>query len=140
MTGIGLVGADPVQCGLRFGQPRADDSEVRVDAVGLWVKYHQPWFSFENARAEHSSIPQEMPVLDISTYEGEITGLEHSTCGLIPSGEGIGVWEFRVSAPPGQEIGRVYVSGVGNHSIWFSHEGNGGEYVEISSEICFGRR
>ena len=111
----------------------ADDSEVRVDAVGLWVKYHQPWFSFENARAEHSSIPQEMPVLDISTYEGEITGLEHSTCGLIPSGEGIGVWEFRVSAPPDQEIGRVYVSGVGNHSIWFSHEGNGGEYVEISS-------
>ncbi|GIQ99061.1 MAG: hypothetical protein CM15mP6_0780 [Methanobacteriota archaeon] len=34
----------------------ADDSEVRVDAVGLRVKYHQPWFSFENARAEHSSI------------------------------------------------------------------------------------
>ena len=26
-----------------------DDSEVRVDAVGLRVKYHQPWFSFENA-------------------------------------------------------------------------------------------
>ena len=36
----------------------ADDSEVRVDAVGLRVKYHQPWFSFENARAEHSSIPE----------------------------------------------------------------------------------
>ena len=28
----------------------ADDSEVRVDAVGLRVKYHQAWYSFENAR------------------------------------------------------------------------------------------
>ena len=63
----------------------ADDSEVRVDAVGLRVKYHQPWFSFENARAEHSSILEEVPVFDISTYEGEISGLEHSTCLLYTS-------------------------------------------------------
>ena len=111
----------------------ADDSEIRVDAVGLRVKYHQPWFSFENARAEHSSIPEELPVLDISTYQGAISGLEHSTCGLIPEAEEIGIWEFPVSAPPDQKIGRVHVSGVGNHSIWFSHEGTGGEYVEISS-------
>ena len=34
----------------------ADDSEVRVDAVGLRVKFHQPWYSFENARAEHQSL------------------------------------------------------------------------------------
>ena len=111
----------------------ADDSEVRVDAVGLRVKYHQPWFSFENARAEHSSIPEEVPILDISTYEGEISGLEHRTCGLIPNEGEVGIWEFQVSAPPGQKIGRVHVSGVGNHSIWFSSEGTGGDYVEISS-------
>ena len=103
----------------------ADDSEIRVDAVGLRVKYHQPWFSFENARAEHSSIPGELPVLDISTYQGAISGLEHSTCGLIPGAEEIGIWEFPVSAPPDQKIGRVHVSGVGNHSIWFSHESTG---------------
>ena len=111
----------------------ADDSEVRVDAVGLRVKYHQPWFSFENARAEHSSILEEVPVIDISTYEGEISGLEHSTCGLVPSGEDVGIWEFQVSAPSNQKIGRVHVSGVGNHSIWFSDESTDGEYVEISS-------
>ena len=111
----------------------ADDSEVRVDAVGLRVKYHQPWFSFENARAEHSSTPEGVPVFDISTYEGEISGLEHSTCGLVPNGEGSGIWEFQVSPPSNQKIGRVHVSGLGNHSIWFSHEGTDGEYVEIDS-------
>ena len=118
----------------------ADDSEVRVDAVGLRVKYHQPWFSFENARAEHSSILENVPVFDISTYDGEISGLEHSTCGLVPSGEENGIWEFRVSAPSDQKIGRVHVSGVGNHSIWFSHESTDGEYVEIDSgDLVWGK-
>ena len=74
----------------------ADDSEVRVDAVGLRVKFHQPWFSFENARAEHSTVLNGVPVIDISTYEGESNGLSHSTCGLIPEGPGNGSWEFYV--------------------------------------------
>ena len=64
----------------------ADDSEVRVDAVGLKVKFHQPWYSFENAKAEHSIILDEVPVIEISTYEGRLQGLSHSTCGLIPDG------------------------------------------------------
>ena len=118
----------------------ADDSEVRIDAVGLRVKYHQPWFSFENARAEHSSILEDVPVIDISTYDGEISGLEHSTCGLVPSGEGSGIWEFRVSAPSDQKIGRVHVSGVGNYSILFSHESTDGEYVKIDSgDLVWGK-
>ncbi len=111
----------------------ADDSEVRVDAVGLRVKYHQPWFSFENARADHTSFLEEVPIIDISTYEGEISGLEHSTCGLIPEGEGVGIWDFQVSVPPNQKLGRVHVSGVGNYSILFSHGTSGGEYFEINS-------
>ena len=81
-----------------------------------------------------------MPVFDISTYDGEISGLEHSTCGLVPTGEESGIWEFRVSAPSDQKIGRVHVSGVGNHSIWFSHEGTDGEYVEIDSgDLVWGK-
>ena len=108
----------------------ADDSEVRVDAVGLRVKFHQPWFSFENARAEHSTIPEGVPVIDFDTYEGNITGLEHSTCGLVTEGES-GSWEFSVSPPPEQELGRVYVFGEGNFSISHSSEGPGGEYTEI---------
>ena len=74
-----------------------------------------------------------MPFFDISTYEGQISGLEHSTCGLVPSEKEGGIWEFRVSAPSNQKIGRVHVSGLGNHSIWFSHESTGGGYLEIGS-------
>ena len=106
----------------------ADDSEVRVDAVGLRVKFHQPWFSFENARAEHSTTLNEVPVIDISTYEGETTGLSHSTCGLIPEGDNNGSWEFHVSPPPGQELGRIHVSGTGNYTVMSSSDDSGGEY------------
>ena len=112
----------------------ADDSEVRVDAVGLKVKFHQPWFSFENARAEHSTILEDVPVIDFDTYEGNITGLEHSTCGLVTDGSESGTWEFSVSPPPNQKLGRVYVFGEGNISISHLPVGPGGEfYTEIDS-------
>ena len=111
----------------------ADDSEVRVDAVGLRVKFHQPWFSFENVRAEHSTVLNGVPVIDISTYEGESTGLSHSTCGLIPEGSDNGSWEFYVSPPPGQQLGRIHVSGTGNFTIMASSGVIGEEYVPIHS-------
>ncbi len=111
----------------------ADDSEVRVDAVGLRVKFHQPWFSFENARAEHSTILNGVPVIDISTYEGVISGLSHSTCGLVPEGPGNGSWEFQVSPPPGQQLGRVHVSGTGNYTITTSSD------VEVEQRIESGQ-
>lgn len=109
----------------------ADDSEVRVDAVGLKVKFHQPWFSFENAIAVHSTILEDVPVIDFDTYEGNITGLTHSTCGLVAEGSESGTWEFLVSPPPNQKLGRIYVFGEGNISISHSSEGPGGEYTEI---------
>ena len=116
----------------------ADDSEVRVDAVGLRVKFHQPWFSFENARAEHSTILEDVPVIDFDTYEGNITGLAHRTCGLVTEGSESGTWEFLVSPPPEQKLGRVYVFGEGNISISHSSEGPGGFYTEIESGQLIG--
>ncbi len=109
----------------------ADDSEVRVDAVGLRVKFHQPWFSFENVRADHSTILSEVPVMDFDTYQGDILGLTHSTCGLIREGSGAGTWEFQVTPPPNQELGRVHIFGDGNHTIWTSAEGPNGEYTQV---------
>ena len=111
----------------------ADDSEVRVDAVGLRVKFHQPWFSFENARAEHSTILNGVPVIDISTYEGVTSGLSHSTCGLVPEGPANGTWEFHVSPPPGQQLGRIHVSGEGNYTISTSSD------IEVEQRIHSGQ-
>jgi hypothetical protein len=110
-----------------------DDSEVRVDAVGLKVKYHQPWFSFENSKGEHSTILTEVPIIDFDVYGGEISGLMHSTCGLVPSGQDSGTWEFIVAPPPNQSLGRIHVYGEGDYRISFSQEDSDVGYLEVEN-------
>ena len=94
-----------------------DDSEIRVDAVGIRVKYHQPWYSFETVKAIHEIAGQSMPVLDFGPYDGEISGLLTESCGLTPE-EGVdGFWTFDVEVPYDQELGRIHVFGEGNYTI-----------------------
>ena len=95
----------------------SDDSEVRVDAVGMRAKYLQPWYSFENVKATHDLIGYGMPVLDFGPYDGVVNGLATENCGLT-NGEGApGVWDFTVSVPYDQELGRIHVFGNGNFTI-----------------------
>ena len=108
----------------------SDDSEVRVDAVGIKAKYLQPWYSFENVKATHQLNGNGMPVIDINPYEGEITGLEIESCGLTPSGIESGEWIFNVENPPMQELGRIQVYGTGNHTIWTLPDNADGDYVQ----------
>ena len=94
-----------------------DDSEIRVDAVGIRVKYHQPWYSFETVKAIHEIAGQSIPVLDFGPYDGEISGLLTESCGLTPE-EGVdGFWSFDVEVPYDQELGRIHVFGEGNYTI-----------------------
>ncbi|RCH77100.1 MAG: hypothetical protein DBX04_02075 [Candidatus Poseidoniales archaeon] len=108
----------------------SDDSEVRVDAVGIKAKYLQPWYSFENVKATHQLNGNGMPVIDINPYEGEITGLEIESCGLTPNGIESGEWIFNVENPPMQELGRIQVYGTGNHTIWTLPDNADGDYVQ----------
>lgn len=94
-----------------------DDSEVRVDAVGIRVKYHQPWYSFETARASHSVSGLSMPVLDFGPYDGIHAGLSVENCGLTPDEGTQGTWDFNVEVPYDQELGRIHVFGEGNYTI-----------------------
>lgn len=94
-----------------------DDSEVRVDAVGIRVKYHQPWYSFETARASHSVSGLSMPVLDFGPYDGIHAGLSVENCGLTPDEGTQGTWDFNVEVPHDQELGRIHVFGEGNYTI-----------------------
>ena len=110
-----------------------DDSEVRVDAVGLKVKYHQPWYSFENSKAEHVVSEIESPVLDFGPYDGQTVGLDQKTCGLEPEGDGESYWVFDVEVPPEQRLGRIHVYGTGNHTIWVLPDDVGGDYSEVES-------
>ena len=94
-----------------------DDSEVRVDAVGIRVKYHQPWYSFETARASHSVSGLSMPVLDFGPYDGIHADLSVENCGLTPDEGTQGTWDFNVEVPYDQELGRIHVFGEGNYTI-----------------------
>ena len=111
----------------------SDDSEVRVDAVGLRVKYHQPWYSFETVRAVTSVLDANSPVIDFGPYDGEKTGLSTESCGLTPTSPASGSWNFDVEVPPLQELGRIYVFGSGNHTIWALPESIDGDYRQIQS-------
>ena len=82
----------------------SDDSEVRVDAVGIKARYLQPWYSFENVKATHELNGHGMPVLDFGPYDGDINGLVAESCGLTNDGGSPGIWEFTVTAPYGQEL------------------------------------
>ena len=107
-----------------------DDSEVWVDAVGLRVKYHQPWFSFENAKALHTTpVIETTPVLDYGPFDGQIVGLSQETCGLTPAGAGGAYWTFEVEVPPQQELGRIHTYGHGNHTISVLSDQDGSGYV-----------
>lgn len=94
-----------------------DDSEVRVDAVGIRVKYHQPWYSFETAKAIHEIEGQSLPVLDFGPYDGTHSGLSVENCGLTPDSGTQGTWDFEVEVPYDQELGRIHVFGEGNFTI-----------------------
>ncbi len=72
-------------------QGTSDDSEVQVDAVGLRVKYHQPWYSFETTKARHTLNGVDSPVVDFGPYDGEISGLSQVSCGLTPNGPEAGM-------------------------------------------------
>tara|TARA_B100001142_G_scaffold320526_1_gene365684 strand:+ start:71 stop:2428 length:2358 start_codon:yes stop_codon:yes gene_type:complete len=105
-----------------------DDSEVRVDSVGFLVKYHMPWYSFENIKANHGSNIENLPVIDFSPYDGEIEGLNIESCGLTPDGTNESYWNVEVEAPYGQELGRIHVYGTGNHSIGVIPAGVEGDF------------
>ncbi len=110
-----------------------DDSEVRVDAVGIRVKYHQPWYSFETAKAIHEISGLTMPIIDISPYEGLKQGITIENCGLTNEGNEDGIWTFDVEAPYDQSLGRIHVYGTGNHTIWTLPEDVGGDYSQVYS-------
>ncbi len=111
----------------------ADDSEVRVDSAGLKVKFHEPWYSFENSRATHMAFLEESPVIDFSPYDGEVTGITYENCGLAPDGSGNSTWEFEIEIPPYQTLGRIHVYGEANFTI-FSSKGTAGEnFLKVNS-------
>jgi len=120
----------------------SDDSEIRVDAVGIKVKYNQPWYSFENVKAETVVSSKELPIIDFGPYEGSLENLTYSTCGLEKEGQAEeGIWDItEIKKPPLQEFGRVHAYGDGNFTLRYKNTGgmfesiNSGELLPILGE------
>ncbi len=115
-----------------------DDSEVRIDAIGIRVTHHQPWFSFETVKAQHSIIGNPMPVLDYGPYDGTTQGLSVDSCGLTTIGNEDGIWRFEVPVPHNQSLGRIHVYGTGNHTIWTVPNDADGDLIQVYSGDLLG--
>ena len=110
-----------------------DDSEVRIDAVGIKVKYNQPWYSFENVKAETVISGEELPLIDFDPYEGIKEKLVYSTCGLEKENEiEDGIWSINeIEKPFSQEFGRIHTYGEGNFTL--EYKVSGGDFQIINS-------
>jgi hypothetical protein len=94
-----------------------DDSEVQVDAVGLWVKHLQPWGTFEMAKAIHSVTFDELPIVGAVLSSGSLADLTLSPCGLENSGAAQGIWiSAPLLRPYDQSWGRFHPEVEGNAS------------------------
>ena len=93
-------------------------------------RFHQPWFSFENAKATSTAGEFSSPVLDFGPYDGEIEGLAQLSCGLSPPAGVNGSWTFEVEVPPGQTLGRIHTYGLAVHRILVFDSENEIEWVK----------
>ncbi len=110
-----------------------DDSEVRIDAVGIKVKYNQPWYSFENVKVETVISGEELPIIDFGPYDGIKEKLIYSTCGLEKENEiEDGIWSIdEIEKPFSQEFGRIHSYGNGNFTL--EYKVSGGDFQIIDS-------
>ncbi|MEC8625731.1 MAG: CARDB domain-containing protein, partial [Candidatus Thermoplasmatota archaeon] len=86
-----------------------DDSELRVDAVGLEIVVLTPWYGGEQATATTTTTAVEVPVLHLDLAAGTTDGLSLASCGLQATSEGTtGQWTSAlVERPAEQRLGRV---------------------------------
>ena len=105
-----------------------DDSEVRVDAVGVWVRHGAPSSGFETAKAEQNLVAEHSPVMAVDLMSGS-TDLMLSGCGFEAT-DGTGTWTSAVMQVPAfQTWGRFHPSVDGN-ATWKAMSSDDGEVWE----------
>ena len=119
-----------------------DDSELRVDAVGLEIVVLTPWYGGEQATATSTTTDVGIPVIHLDMDAGTTDGLSLAACGLQATSEGtMGHWtSATVERPAEQRLGRVAytfdgptdnlsfevrtVASDGSVGAWTSHDTN----------------
>ena len=113
-----------------------DDSELQVDAVGLWVRHLQPWGTFEMAKATHSVHFDELPVMGLDLAGGQHTDVALGSCGLERTAPTASWITDPIARPHDQDWGRFHpqVDGNATWTIQTSPDGDAwGDWNAISS-------
>lgn len=117
-----------------------DDSEVQVDAVGLWVRYLKPWGTFEMAKATHSTTLEHNPIVSMDVNKGTYQDLSSTPCGLENVGSANGVWTSEPLVRPfGQNWGLFHPDVDGNASWKVSVSPDGDTWTSGSNIAEFGQ-
>jgi hypothetical protein len=111
-----------------------DDSQLRVDAVGLKITMTTPWYGAERVTAKSSHIVSEWPILDWDLNEGTFESVSHAPCGLESSG---GLWTAEIMDKPAQQqFGRIhYDQESANGTISLEYLDNQGAWVNIDEGL-----
>jgi|GEM_PF-3986114 len=96
-----------------------DDSELRLDALGLQVTYQQIANGVEFVRISTASELPMHPWVDVEPDQGLWSGFVAKPCGLsVDLNATSSIWTSPViESPPGQNIGRIWVEEEGNSSL-----------------------
>lgn len=111
-----------------------DDSQLRVDAVGLRVIMQTPWYGAERVTASSQNEIEEWPIIEFNFSSGTLSSVSSAPCGLQASN---GTWTSDVMVlPAAQSWGRLHTEQSNlNGSIGLEYLGDDGDWVSISEGL-----
>ena len=98
-----------------------DDSELRLDALGLQITYQQIANGVEFVRTSTTHELPMLPWIDIEPEHGLWSGFVADPCGLsVDMNATSSIWNSPlIELPPGQSVGRIWIDEEGNSSLWW---------------------
>lgn len=112
----------------------SDDSQLRVDAVGLKVTMQTPWYGAERVVASSQNLVDEWPIIDFNLTEGVFSSVSIAPCGLQSTG---GTWITEViEKPADQSWGRLHFSHTNSSgSIELEYLNDNGAWIAIAEGL-----
>ena len=108
-----------------------DDSQLRVDAVGLKITMRTAWYGAERVVATSNYEFNNWPLIDLDLNSGTLNSVSTAPCGLDSDG---GTWTTEaMEKPPAQEWGRIHLehSDEENGTVTIEYKDNQGAWVMI---------
>jgi hypothetical protein len=108
-----------------------DDSQLRVDAVGLKITMRTAWYGAERLVATSTYEFNNWPLMDLDLNSGTLDSVSTAPCGLDSDG---GTWTTEaLEKPPAQNWGRIHLEHTDeeNGNVTIEYKDNQGAWVII---------